>query len=34
MAQAPVFPGDTAVVLGLGVAGQLITQILTSMGAT
>jgi 2-desacetyl-2-hydroxyethyl bacteriochlorophyllide A dehydrogenase len=30
---APVFPGDTAVVLGLGVAGQLIVQLLASRGA-
>jgi 2-desacetyl-2-hydroxyethyl bacteriochlorophyllide A dehydrogenase len=33
MSKAPVFPGDTAVVLGLGVAGQLIAQLLSSGGA-
>ncbi|MDH3293297.1 MAG: alcohol dehydrogenase catalytic domain-containing protein, partial [Acidimicrobiia bacterium] len=31
---APVFPGDTAVVLGLGVAGQLLAQLLTGQGVT
>ena len=30
---APTFPGDVAVVLGLGVGGQLIAQLLTSQGA-
>jgi len=30
---APVRPGDTAVVIGLGVAGQLIVQLLTASGA-
>lgn len=33
MSTAPVFPGDTAVVLGLGVAGQMIAQLLSSRGA-
>ncbi|WP_420638657.1 zinc-dependent alcohol dehydrogenase [Candidatus Poriferisocius sp.] len=31
--QAPVSPGDTAVVIGLGVSGQLITQLLVAQGA-
>ena len=30
---APVSPGDTAVVLGLGVSGQLIAQLLAAQGA-
>jgi 2-desacetyl-2-hydroxyethyl bacteriochlorophyllide A dehydrogenase len=30
---APVHPGDTAVVIGLGVAGQLIVQLLVASGA-
>ena len=33
MSKAPVFSGDTAVVLGLGVAGQLIAQLLSTGGA-
>lgn len=33
MSTAHVFPGDTAVVLGLGVAGQLIVQLLALQGA-
>lgn len=31
--KAPVFPGDTAVVIGLGVGGQLIAQLLALQGA-
>ncbi len=31
---APVFPGDTAVVLGLGVSGLLFTQLLRQCGVT
>lgn len=34
MSTVAVRPGDTAVVLGLGVAGQLIAQLLTKQGAT
>ncbi|MGI9604678.1 MAG: zinc-dependent alcohol dehydrogenase [Acidimicrobiales bacterium] len=34
MRQAPVFPGDVAVVLGLGVGGQLISQLLREQGCT
>jgi|TARA_B110000263_G_C15297648_1_gene506368 L-iditol 2-dehydrogenase len=30
---APIHPGDVAVVIGLGVAGQLIVQLLTASGA-
>ena len=33
VANTPVSPGDTAVVLGLGVAGQLIVQLLAGRGA-
>ena len=33
VSKAPVSPGDTAVVLGLGVSGQLIAQILAAQGA-
>lgn len=33
VATAPVGPGDTAVVLGLGVAGQLIVQLLAGRGS-
>lgn len=32
VSKAPVSPGDTAVVLGLGVSGQLIAQILAAQG--
>jgi 2-desacetyl-2-hydroxyethyl bacteriochlorophyllide A dehydrogenase len=34
VAKAPVFPGDVAVVIGLGVGGQLISQLLALQGAT
>ncbi|MXZ79216.1 MAG: zinc-binding dehydrogenase [Acidimicrobiia bacterium] len=33
VSKAPVSPGDTAVVLGLGVSGQLIAQLLAAQGA-
>lgn len=34
MRTTTVYPGDVAVVLGLGVAGQLLAQLLTKQGAT
>ena len=33
VSKAPVSPGDSAVVVGLGVSGQLITQLLAAQGA-
>ena len=33
VSKAPVSPGDTAVVVGLGVSGQLICQLLAAQGA-
>ncbi|MCY3636346.1 MAG: alcohol dehydrogenase catalytic domain-containing protein [bacterium] len=33
VSKAPISPGDTAVVLGLGVSGQLIAQLLAAQGA-